>query len=487
MEANRMTLAKRALGALAVGALALPFLVSPALAAPGDTPIPPARSITTFCANPTAAQFTDIMTSGDANAVELALAVRCIATAGITTGVTATTYAPQANVTRRQMASFIARLVDASSAREVNEAAVRELPAPPATSPFVDVPRDNTELTNNILRLQAAGIVDGNPGTPQQPSGIGANRFGPDLNVTRSQMAAFINRAVAYMTSNATPAQVRSDTGTSLGFSNPNAEYYVDPQQAVHVRNVNGITSAGIAQGVGNKRYDGLGNVTRQQMARFLARTLSTLFTSDAPGGVRIVGLNNALSANFDDASRVMTATRLGSATPLSSSTPATAANSRTFTATGLAAGVEYRITLVNAGVALQPGQTNTGDLRFTTGGAATGSNGLLVNTGITTATNQAVITSVNGATPVNNTAAGATPTTATASATAVFTPGTNGTVTFTIVGASGQAIIPVIYRNGQGTQSSYTTGGGADFRLEVDANGRPIERFGHAGATTFQ
>jgi hypothetical protein len=80
MEANRMTPAKRALGALAVGALTLPFLASPALAAPGDTPIPPARSIAPFfCANPTAAQFTDIMATGDANATELALAVRASA------------------------------------------------------------------------------------------------------------------------------------------------------------------------------------------------------------------------------------------------------------------------------------------------------------------------------------------------------------------------------------------------------------------------
>ena len=470
-----MTNMRRALGALAAGAIALPFLASPAVAS--DTQIPTPRDITSFCANATAPQFTDVPSTTDA---ELALAIRCLRTAGITTGQTANgvptnTYGLVANVTRLQMAAFIARLIDAASARETAEGSIRELPAVPANSPFVDVPRDGTNLTNSVLRLHAAGIVAGNP------EGIGANRYGPQLNVTRGQMASFINRAVAYMTGgNAAQA------GTSgNGFSNPSAHYYSDVPQANHEANVKGITSAGIANGttvngVPTKRYDYLADITRQQMARFLARTLATLFV-DA-GGKRILGVNNAFSANFPDGDRV-TATRVSSATPLTGTT-ATAANSRTYTATGLAAGVEYRITLVRAGQ-ISVATDGSNAVRFAVGAdAGNGSQFNLVNTGAP----QAIFTSVNGATPMNNQAAGTATTTATSSATAVaFATGANGTITFTIIGAQGQDVIPVIYINGGGNQSSYAGGGGLDFRLEVDDNGRAVEFFGLAGETEFR
>jgi hypothetical protein len=471
-----MTNMRRALTALAAGAIALPFLASPAVA--GDTPIPGAREITTFCANPTAAQFADVTATGDANAVELALAVRCLRTAGVVQGLPGTNnFAPFDNVTRSSMANFIARMIDAASAREVNEGTIRELPAVPASSPFRDVPRDGTESSNNILRLAAAGIVEGNPGTATQPQGIGAGLYGPALPVARGQMGSFINRAVAYMTTGSV-----SGAGTTSGFTAPNAHYYDDAPQVTHERNVKGITAARIAQGVGNKQYNYVGNVSRQQMARFIARTLAALFSQE--GGARILGLNNSLSANFPDGDRA-TATRLASPTPLAASNSTTPAQERSFTATGLASNVQYRITLVRAGSVVS-GSSN--DVRFATGTAATGGNGFLVNTGIApgTATQVAVIKSVNGAAPQNNTAAGATTTTATESATAVAFA-VNGVLTFTIVGASGSDIIPVIYLNGGGNQSSYNGGGGADFRLEVDVNGRPIEQFGLAGRTEFR
>jgi hypothetical protein len=473
-----MTNMRRALGALAAGAIALPFLATPAAAAPGDTPIPGARSITNFCANATAAQFADVTNTSDENARELALAVVCLRAAGVVQGLpNSNNFAPFENVTRSAMANFIARMVDAAAAREVNEGAIRELPAVPASSRFTDVPRDNTESSNNILRLAAAGIVEGNPGTAARPNGIGENLYGPGLQVTRGQMASFLNRAVAYMATGSV-----NGAGTTSGFAAPNAEYYTDAPQVTHERNVKGITSVGIAQGTGNKTYAYLSPVTRQQMARFVARTLATLF-SDA-GGKRILEVNNAFSANFSNDDRA-TATRVSSpgnnATALAGVT-ATAANSRTFTATGLAAGVEYRITLVRAGqVTFATDGTNA--VRFAVGATAgNGSQFFLVNTGAP----NAIFKAVNGATPVNNMAAGAGTTPATASATAVAFA-TNGTLSFTIIGGQGENVIPVIYRNGGGNQSTYAAGGGLDFRLEVDANGRAVEFFGLAGETQFR
>jgi len=363
-------------------------------------------------------------------------------------------------------------MLDAASARELREPRIQELPAPAAANPFPgDVPNNYVHL-NNIKRLSQAGIVNGNPGTAEQPNGIGATRYGPDLFVTRSQMASFINRAVAFATFG-NPA----NAGRSAGFQAQNAEFYVDPQQEVHEDNVNGITSAGIAQGVGGKRYDGLGNVTRQQMARFLARTLSVFFTPEAkqPAAGRILGVNNALSANFPDGDRD-TATRVGNNTGAA----ATPLNSRTFTATGLQVGVEYRLTVVDAGQVTQA--TTAGpvtDVRFAT--RAEGS-GFLVATG----TSSATIVSVNGALPVNNTAAG-TATTPAPPRTAVAEANAQGVLTFTLTGAIGANVVVAIYRNGGGDQSSLATGGGANPLLEVDRDGRPIEQFGVTGETRFE
>jgi hypothetical protein len=478
-----MTNMRRALGALAAGAIALPFLATPAAAAPGDTPIPTPRTLTSFCSNVTAPQFNDVPNASDPLAQELALAVRCLRTAGVVEGLPGgNNFAPFDNVNRSSMANFIARMIDAASARETAEDRVRELPAVPASSPFIDVPRDGTTSSNNILRLAAAGIVEGNPGTAAQPGGIGANRYGPALQVTRGQMASFLNRALAYITTGSV-----NGAGTTSGFAAPTAEYYVDTPQATHNNNAKGITAGGVSNGVGNDNYGFVQNVTRQQMARFVSRLLAALFENQAdrqnvPGGPRIGGVLNVFSAPFADESRT-TATRVSSGANATAvaGTPATPANSRTYTATGLASGVEYRITLVTAGQVTFA--TGSNDVRFATGMAADGGNGFLVNTG----NPQAIFKSVNGATPLNNSAAGQTPTAATQSATVVFTPGANGTVTFTIAGAQGADVIPVIYLNGGGTQTSYTTGGGADRRLEVDANGRPIEFFGLAGRTTFQ
>lgn len=470
-----MTYRKRVLTALVAGAVALPFLGSPALA--GDTPIPTPRDISTFCANPTAPQFTDVQSTD-----VFALAIRCIATAGITQGNPGTPqqpqgigedkYGPLLDVTRGQMASFIARMIDASVAREVNEAAIKELPAPGAANPFPgDVPNNYVHL-NNIKRLTQAGIVQGNPGTAQQPQGIGADRYGPDLPVTRSQMASFLNRAVAYMTGGNPSAAGTSGNGL---VAPAGAHYYVDEQQQTHVANVNAVTAARIANGVGGQRYNGLGNVTRAQMAGFIARTLATLFSSQDSGvaAKRIVGLLEVFSANFSDENR-STATRLAGG---AGDAPAT--SERTFTASGLASGVEYRITLVKAGQVTRAAETN--EVRFATGTAA--GSFFLVNTGTPTAD----IVSVNNAAPVNNTQAGAatTPNDPNASRTAVATA-VNGTITFTIEGEDAEDVIAVIYVNGGGTQASYATGGGAHPALEVDAQGRPVERFGLTGVTRF-
>jgi Tol biopolymer transport system component len=93
-----------------------------------------------------------------------------VAAAGIASGCTATTFCPNATVTREQMATFLARAL--------------ELPATDEDF-FTDDETSTHEISIN--RVAAAGIA----------SGCTATTFCPKAAVTRGQMAAFLFRALA--------------------------------------------------------------------------------------------------------------------------------------------------------------------------------------------------------------------------------------------------------------------------------------------------
>ncbi|MGH2418528.1 MAG: S-layer homology domain-containing protein [Candidatus Limnocylindria bacterium] len=91
-----------------------------------------------------------------------------IATAGITMGCATARYCPQANVSREQMATFLARA----------------LGLPPATTDYF-VDDTGSVHEGDINRLAAAGVT----------SGCGGGRYCPGASITREQMAAFLHRA----------------------------------------------------------------------------------------------------------------------------------------------------------------------------------------------------------------------------------------------------------------------------------------------------
>jgi len=99
--------------------------------------------------------------------------IACIWGLGITNGNTPTTYNPNANVTRAQMAAFIAR-----TWRALGNS------CPTTSPPFTDT--NNTFATNDIACIWGLGITNGNTPTT----------YNPNANVTRAQMAAFIARAI---------------------------------------------------------------------------------------------------------------------------------------------------------------------------------------------------------------------------------------------------------------------------------------------------
>ena len=168
--------------------------------------------------------------------------IDCVVFYDLAQGTSATTFAPSQPVSRQQMATFIARLIDASD---------RALPA--AGPQFTDVDGVHAD---NINRLAAAGVVLGT--TP--------GRFDPQLPVRRDQMASFLVRAFEYIVEReVAPAEVafRDIAGTT------------------HELNIRKVAQLGFTQGLTPTTYDPFSPVRRDQMASFLARALETLVVDE--------------------------------------------------------------------------------------------------------------------------------------------------------------------------------------------------------------
>ena len=157
------------------------------------------------------------------------LDIEAVYAAGIAGGYGDGTYGPGDYFTRGQMAAFLNRALGL---------------APGDGQSFTDVPTDHTFYLD-IEAIYAAGIA----------GGYGDGNYGPGDNVTRGQMAAFLNRALGLA-----PGEGPSFDDVSLDHT-----FYLD---------IEAIYAAGIAGGYGDGNYGPGDNVTRGQMAAFLARAL---------------------------------------------------------------------------------------------------------------------------------------------------------------------------------------------------------------------
>lgn len=213
---------------------------------------PPPRSIDAFCADVPAGYqpFSDVGSS------VFGQAIRCQAAAEITKGVSANTYAPGAWVSRDQMASFIARMIDEAVAlHDGNGPPLRALPAYDGSNAFIDVNADDTHV-ESINRLAAVGITQGGPG------GRPTSYYEPWQLVTREQMASYVARALAHLRGSATPV---------------GDDYFVDDATSSHEVNINSVASEGIAVGVGGSRFQPEAALTREQLSAFIVRSLASL------------------------------------------------------------------------------------------------------------------------------------------------------------------------------------------------------------------
>ncbi len=148
-----------------------------------------------------------------------------LADAGITGGCGDDRFCPRANVTREEMASFLARA----------------LALPAATRDYFGDDESSIHEAN-INRVASAGIT----------GGCAPNRFCPRDTVTRAQMASFLARALGL------PAATR--------------DYFSDDASSIHESNINRLAAAGITGGCSDSGFCPDVAVTREQMAAFLHR-----------------------------------------------------------------------------------------------------------------------------------------------------------------------------------------------------------------------
>ncbi len=151
--------------------------------------------------------------------------INTIARVGITTGKTADDFGPTDSVTRGQMAAFLNRALGL-----------------PASSVDAFSDDDGTTFESDINAIAAVGIT--------QATGT----FGPGENVTRGQMAAFLVRAFDIPASS--------------------ADAFPDDDGTTFESDINALAAAGVSVGQPDGTYGPSADVTRAQMATFIARAM---------------------------------------------------------------------------------------------------------------------------------------------------------------------------------------------------------------------
>ena len=197
------------------------------------------RGTNGVCQPPYSSDFPDIAGSAHEDNI------RCMADHGIAEGRGDGSFAPRAEVRRDQMASFIARFVEAASGEPL-----------PAGNPgrFDDVPADNVHA-EAINALAEIGVVEGRR----------QGEYAPREVVRRDAMASFIRRAVSYLDDRRATNGSQPPPGTGARFADV-------PEDSVHVDNITSLAGQGIVAGFGDGTYGPRRAVRRDQMASFVMR-----------------------------------------------------------------------------------------------------------------------------------------------------------------------------------------------------------------------
>lgn len=175
-------------------------------------------------------------------------AIDCAVHNGLAVGRTRELYAPEAPVTRGQLASFVLNLLHSNGEHRLSSGGDR----------FVD--DENSVHENNINTLAESGIVSGRTQTAYDPDGLAG----------RDQVAAVLVRAIEYRTDDRLAAS---------------ADYFTDDDGSVHEDAINAAAEAGLVTGTSEGRYEPGRPVQRDQLASMLVRAFD-LLTDKGYGGL---------------------------------------------------------------------------------------------------------------------------------------------------------------------------------------------------------
>jgi hypothetical protein len=173
-------------------------------------------------------------------------AIDCVAHYGIAKGTSATTFSPNNDVLRWQMALFLTRSVSALGV---------SLPSG-VSQGFTDIGSFDAATQTAINQLKQLAITQGTSLTTFTPNGT----------VPRWQMALFLTRLL-------TEVGITLPSGSSQGFTD------IGSLDAATQTAINQLKQLGITQGTSSTTFTPSGIVPRWQMALFLARSV------DAGGG----------------------------------------------------------------------------------------------------------------------------------------------------------------------------------------------------------
>ena len=200
-----------------------------------------ARTTDNVCDPPFESAFDDIAGSAHEDNV------LCMADYGITEGTgDGTSYSPRRDVTRAQMASFIARYIEHYTGESL----------PIGEDRFDDVPEGFVHF-ENVHKLLEAGVTEGTAASEGES-------FAPQQPVTRGQMASFISRASSYIEDGQAQPEHQPERTEE--------DFFGDDDGSVHEPNINALASVGIVEGFADGTYRPGNPVFRDQMASFVMR-----------------------------------------------------------------------------------------------------------------------------------------------------------------------------------------------------------------------